>query len=75
MSKNLCKFSIYLALFFFTFKKCKKFNKSMGMKTSNLHYPETILFIGAGATAQLGMPQSDLQSKIFRALVENKKNY
>lgn len=45
----------------------------MGMKTSNLHYPETILFIGAGATAQLGMPQSDLQSKIFRALVENKK--
>jgi hypothetical protein len=47
----------------------------MGMKTSNLHYPETILFIGAGATAQLGMPQSDLQSKIFRALVENKKNY
>lgn len=29
---------------------------------------ETVLFIGAGATATLGMPQSDLQSKIFRAL-------
>lgn len=33
-------------------------------------FPETVLFIGAGATAQLGMPQSDSQSKFFRALVE-----
>lgn len=46
----------------------------MCMKTSNLHYPETILFIGAGATAQLGMPQSDLQSKIFRGLAERNKD-
>ena len=37
------------------------------MYSPNLSFPETVLFIGAGATAQLGMPQSDLQTKIFRA--------
>ncbi|WP_288788601.1 hypothetical protein [uncultured Fibrobacter sp.] len=33
---------------------------------------ETVLFIGAGATALLGMPQSDLQTKIFRGFAERK---
>ena len=33
-------------------------------------FPETVLFIGAGATAQLGMPQTESQSKFFRALAE-----
>ena len=32
MIKNPCKFQIYLTLFFFTFKKCKKFNKSRSMR-------------------------------------------
>lgn len=40
------------------------------MQKSNQTFPETLLFIGAGATARLGMPQSDLQSKIFRAFAD-----
>ena len=34
-------------------------------------FPEVVLFIGAGATAQLGMPQTDLQTKILRALASH----
>ena len=35
---------------------------------------ETLVFIGAGATASLGMPSTDEQSKIFRDLCEGKKS-
>ncbi len=42
------------------------------MSTDSLHYPETLVFVGAGATASLGMPQSDLQSIFFRALAGRK---
>lgn len=31
-------------------------------------WSETLVFIGAGATASLGMPQTDTQSKFFRKL-------
>ena len=34
---------------------------------------EVLVFIGAGATASLGMPTSDTQTKIFRNLCEEKK--
>lgn len=44
------------------------------MRSSNQSFPETVLFIGAGATAQLGMPQSNLQTKIFRAFSSNEPN-
>ena len=44
------------------------------MSASNISDSEVLLFIGAGATAQLGMPQSDLQSKILRAFA-GRKNY
>lgn len=40
------------------------------MFENRVEIPETLLFVGAGATAVLGMPQSDLQSKIFRAFAE-----
>ena len=43
------------------------------MSASNISDSEVLLFIGAGATAQLGMPQSDLQSKILRAFADRKK--
>lgn len=33
-------------------------------------WSETLLVVGAGATADLGMPQSDSQSKILRALAD-----
>ena len=57
---------IYLTMFrFFYITTCKLTNEDSTMQSQN--FPETILFIGAGATAQLGMPQSDLQTKIFRA--------
>lgn len=36
-------------------------------------FPETLVFVGAGATASLGMPQSSNQSKIFRALANPKE--
>ena len=35
-------------------------------------FPEVVLFIGAGATAQLGMPQTDLQTKSLRAFASRK---
>lgn len=34
---------------------------------------ETLVFIGAGATAKLGMPSTDSQTKIFRNLCDEKK--
>lgn len=34
---------------------------------------ETLVFIGAGATSSLGMPSTDEQTKIFRALCGNEK--
>ena len=44
----------------------------MSMVTScGKSFPEVVLFIGAGATAQLGMPQTDLQTKILRALASH----
>ena len=38
------------------------------MNDSYNSWSEVLLVVGAGATAKLGMPQSDSQSKIFRAL-------
>ena len=35
---------------------------------------ETLVFIGAGATASLGIPSTDEQTKIFRALCGNEKS-
>ena len=37
-------------------------------------HSETLVFIGAGATASLGMPSTDEQTKIFRALCGNEKS-
>lgn len=42
------------------------------MQNDIIQFPETLVFIGAGATASLGMPQTDAQSKFFRALAERK---
>ena len=59
----------------FDFVKKKAYIKDVRKMTAtrnNLELPETVLFIGAGATALLGMPQSDLQTKIFRAFAERK---
>ena len=36
-------------------------------------HSETLVFIGAGSTAKLGMPSTDAQIKIFRKLAETKK--
>ena len=37
-------------------------------------HSETLVFIGAGATATLGMPSSDNQTKIFRNLCDEEKS-